>query len=188
MRMKPLFTLLVLAMLIPGAVLGLSGCGGGASEPVAVDSLTPIVEDTNVAEASDDAVSIPPILEESTPIIEPVVEEPVEQAILTWARDAGGLSHCDRMSIYKDGRVEAVVCRARTSQPMVYGTLTAEQLTQVQSWVTSYTVFTRRAMGMSSAVSLTVVQGKGNVVPELEIKVAAADFAEEIFFALTGTE
>jgi len=188
MRMKPLFTLLVLVVLVPGVLLGLSGCGEATPDPVSADSSTPNVEDTNVAEASANAVSIPPILEESTPIIDSVVEEPVEQAILTWARDAGGLSHCDRMSIYEDGRVEAVVCRARASQPMVFGTLTAEQLTQVQSWVTSYTVFTRRAMGMSSAVSLTVVHGKGDVVPELEVKVAAADFAAEIFFALTGTE
>jgi len=184
MKMKPLFNLLVLVLHVSGVMLGLSGCGSGSSEPadqnqVSVDRPSSTVEDTSPAEPLADAVSVSPPVEETTPIIEPVVEVPAEQPILTWARDAGGLSHCDRMSIYEDGRVEAVVCRANNSQPMVYCTLTAEQLTQVQAWVSNYTVFSRRAMGMSSAVSSTVVQGRGDAVPELEVKVAAADFAEK---------
>lgn len=193
MRMRPLFNLLVLVVLALGLVLGLSGCGGGSSEPTAqnqasADSPPSIAEDTGADENPVAAESVSPTAEESPPAIEPVAEESAEQPILTWARDAGGLSHCDRMSIYEDGRVEAVVCRANRSQPMVFGTLTPLQLTQLQAWITSYSVFTRRAMGMSSAVSLTVIQGKGDAVPEVEVKVAAADFAEKIFFALTGTE
>jgi len=188
MRMKPLFTLLILAMLIAGVVLGLSGCGGGTSEPVTADSSTPIVEDTNVAEASDDAVSVPPVSEESVPVVEPVIETPVEQAILTWARDAGGLNHCDRLSIYEDGRVEAVVCKATTIDPTIHSTLSDEQMTQVHSWVATYAPFTRREMEMSRAVRTTVLQGTGATVPEVEAKTEVTSFAAEIFFALTGTE
>jgi hypothetical protein len=194
MRIKSLFTLFMLVVLLPGAALSLSGCGGGSSEPVAqepiaANSLEPVVDTPDVAEAAADKVSAPAVLEEETaPTVEPVVEAPVEQAILTWARDAGGLSHCDRLSVYEDGRVEAVVCQARTSQPMIYGTLSAEQLAQVVAWTAEYALFSRREMGVSSAVSTTVLQGSGTGVPEPQVKVEVASFASNLFFVLTGTK
>ena len=194
MRMKPLFTLLVLVMMAPAVMLGLSGCSGGSSPSSTVqDSVTEdneelAVNTADVAEAPEDTVTIPQSTEVSMPPTEPIEDNPVEQPVLTWARDAGGLNHCDRLSIYQDGRVEAIVCRAKTSQPMVQGVLSTEQLARVHAWTTNYATFSRREMGVSSAVSSTVLQGTGSAVPETVVKVEVAAFAADIFFALTGTE
>ena len=194
MRIKSLYSLLILCVLLPGLVLSLSGCNGGSSpsssvqETVAADSSDPVVDEPDVAEESVTTVSVPPVSEENVPVVEPVIEDLEEQAILTWARDAGGLSHCDRLSIYEDGRVEAVVCRVTTAEPTVHSTLSDEQIAQVRGWVATYAPFTRREMEMSRAVRTTALQGTGDAVPELEEKTAVAAFAAELFFALTGTE
>ena len=194
MRIKSLYSLLILCVLLPGLVLSLSGCGGDSSpsssvqQSVAADSSDPVVDEPDVAEESATTVSVPPVSEENVPVVEPVIEDPVEQAILTWARDAGGLNHCDRLSIYEDGRVEAVVCRATTIDPTIHSTLSDEQLAQVHGWVAAYAPFTRREMEMSRAVRTTVLQGTGATVPEVEAKAEVTSFAAEIFFALTGTE
>ena len=194
MRMKPLFTLLVLVMLVPAVMLGLSGCSGGSSplstvqDSVTEDNEELAVNTADVAEAPEDTVTIPQSTEVSMPPTEPIEDNPVEQPVLTWARDAGGLNHCDRLSIYQDGRVEAIVCRVNTSEPVVHSTLSDEQIAQVNGWVAAHTLFTRREMEMSRAVRTTVLQGTGDVVPELEAKVEIAAFAADIFFALTGTE
>jgi len=191
MRMKSLYSLLILAVLLPGLLLSLSGCGGGPSDSssvqdsVAADNADPVIDEPDAVE---EPISVPPVSEESVPVIEPVIEAPVEQAILTWARDAGGLNHCDRLSIYEDGRVEAVVCRATTIDPTIHSTLSDEQLAQVHGWVAAYAPFTRREMEMSRAVRTTVLQGTGATVPEVEAKAEVTSFAAEIFFALTGTE
>ena len=183
-----------ICVLLPGLVLGLSGCSGGSSpsssiqESVAADSSDPVVDEPDIAEASVATVSVPPVSEENVPVVESAIEDPVEQAILTWARDAGGLNHCDQLSIYEDGRVEAIVCKATTTDPTIHSTLGDEQMTQVRSWVAEYAPFTRREMEMSRAVRTTMLRGTGDAVPELEEKTAVAAFAAEIFFALTGTE
>jgi hypothetical protein len=194
MRIKSLCTLLILIVLLPGLLLSLSGCDGGSSDSssvqdsVAADNADPVIDEPDAVEEPISAVSVPPISEESVPVVEPVIETPVEQAILTWARDAGGLNHCDRLSIYEDGRVEAVVCRATTIEPTIHSTLSDEQITQVRSWVAAYAPFTRREMEMTRAVRTTVLQGTGATVPEVEAKAEVTSFAAEIFFALTGTE
>ena len=194
MRIKSLYSLLILCVLLPGLVLSLSGCNGGSSpsssvqETVAADSSDPVVDEPDVAEESVTTVSVPPVSEENIPVVEPSIEDLEEQAILTWARDAGGLSHCDRLSIYEDGRVEAVVCRVTTAEPTVHSTLSDEQMARVRGWVAAYAPFTRREMEMSRAVRTTVLQGTGSTVPEVEAKTEVTSFAAEIFFALTGTE
>jgi hypothetical protein len=192
MRIKSLFTLLILGILLPGLILGLSGCSGGSSEPssqdsVATDTTDPVVDESDAVETPAPVVAVPDP-EEIASDVEPVIETPEEQAILTWARDAGGLNHCDRLSIYEDGRVEAVVCKATASYPVVHSTLSEDQLAQVEAWVSTYGFFSRREMEVSSAVRSTVVQGTGAAVPELEIKVAVAAFAAELFFAITEPE
>ena len=194
MRIKSLYSLLILCMLLPGLLLSLAGCSGGPSEsssvqdPVAADSSEPVVDEPNAVEESVATVSVPPVSEESAPVAEPVIEDLEEQAILTWARDAGGLSHCDRLSIYEDGRVEAVVCRVTTIEPTIHSTLSDEQMAQVLGWVAAYASFTRREMEMSRAIRTTMLQGAGDAVPELEEKTVVAAFAAELFFVLTGTE
>ena len=181
MRIKSLYSLLILCVLLPGLVLSLSGCNGGSSPSSSV-------QETVAADSSDPVVDEPDVAEENVPVVDPAVEDPVEQAILTWARDAGGLNHCDRLSIYADGRVEAVVCRATTIEPTVHSTLSNEQIAQVRSWVVTYALFTRRESEMTRAIRTTVLQGTGDAVPEPEMKTEVSTFAAEIFFALTGTE
>ncbi len=198
MKIKSLFVVLVLSALLMTLILGLAGCGGESSpETSTQDPVTTTRAQTSnngVASAESPVVadSPPPVseaqTEEAIPASEPELEVPVDQPILTWARDAGGLSHCDRMSVYSDGRIEAVVCKARTSEPMVYGTLGEEQLAQVLGWVAEYSTFSRREMGISSAVSTTQLLGTGSDVPALEAKVEIAAFASRLFFSLTGTQ
>lgn len=193
MRIKSLCTVLILSVLLTSLVLGLSGCGGDSSEPsiqdpVAADTSEPVVDELDAVEAPAPVVAVPAVPEETVSDVEPTVEAPVEQAILTWARDAGGLNHCDRLSIYEDGRIEAVVCKAATNEPMIQSTLTEDQLARVETWVSTYGFFSRREMEMSRAVRSTILQGNGDAVPELEVKVEVAAFAAEIFFAVTGIE
>ncbi len=205
MRIKPLLTLLVLALLVPGLMLSLSGCGGGSSEPSSTSD--PVVADTTEPAAEEPIDVVPDAEESASTVEEPVVEEtepsdsvdaepsteslaeePAEQPVLSWARDAGGLNHCDRLSIYADGRVEAVVCRATAVEPTVYGNLNEEQLAQVLAWAAEYSAFTRREMEMSFAVRKTLLHGTGESVPALEVKVEIAALAAEIFLELTESE
>ncbi|MCK5246456.1 hypothetical protein KAR02_06130 [Candidatus Bipolaricaulota bacterium] len=205
MRIKPLLTLLVLALLVPGLMLSLSGCGGGSSEPSSTSD--PVVADTTEPAAEEPIDVVPDAEESASTVEEPVVEEtepsdsvdaepsteslaeePAEQPVLSWARDAGGLNHCDRLSIYADGRVEAVVCKATAVEPTVYGNLTEEQLAQVLAWAAEYSAFTRREMEMSFAVRKTLLHGTGESVPALDVKVEIAALAAEIFLELTEPE
>lgn len=193
MRIKSLITLLALIVFAAGLALSLSGCSGGESQPsstpdpVVADTVDPVVEEPQ-------AIAVTPDVEETTsseidePATEPVIEDPAEQPVLSWARDAGGLSHCDRLSVYADGRVEAVVCRATDVGPTVYGNLTEEQLTQVLVWVAEYAPSTRRESEMTNAVRTTMLHGTGEAVPALEVKVEVAAFAAEIFFSVTEPE
>ena len=200
MRIKSLFTLLALVFLAAGLVLSLSGCSGGTSQPSSVSD--PVIADTTEPIAEEPAEVAPepeaiastvedPVVEEPAevePSTESVAEELSEQLILSWARDAGGLNHCDRLSIYAAGRVEAVVCRANTPEPIVHGNLTEEQLTQVLAWAAEYALFTRRESEMTNAVRATTLHGSGGAAPALEVKVEIAAFAADIFLGLTETE
>jgi len=205
MRVKLLLKLLVLALIVSGLGLGLWGCNGGSSQPSSTTD--PIAADTaeqteeESADVSPEPEAIVPTVEEPIteeaepsdseqvePVAEPVVEELAGQAVLSWARDAGGLNHCDRLSIYPDGRVEAVVCKGTAVEPTVYGNLTEEQLAQVLAWAAEYAVFTRREMEMSLAVRATTLHGTGEDVPALEGKEEIAAFAADIFLGLTEPE
>lgn len=205
MRVKLLLKLLVLALLVSGLALSLWGCNGGSSQPssttdpVAADTAEqPEEESADVSPEPEAIVSTveEPIAEEAEasdseqagPSTEPVVDEPAEQLVLTWARDAGGLNHCDRLSIYPDGRVEAIVCTASDAGPTVYGNLTEEQLAQVLAWAAEYSIFTRREMEMSSAVRATTLHGTGEGIPALEVKLEIAALAADIYFVLTESE
>ncbi|MBU1048538.1 hypothetical protein KKG90_00805 [Candidatus Bipolaricaulota bacterium] len=199
MRIKSLFTLFVLAVLLATLVLGLAGCGGESSPESSAQGPVAATQSQTSSDTSENAeppvvedlpspVSEPQTEETAVPAIEPEIEAPADQPILTWARDAGGLSHCDRMSVYSDGRIEAVVCRARTSEPMAYGALDEGQLAQVLGWAAEYASFSRREMSISSAVSTTQLFGTGSDVPALEVKVEIAAFASRLFFSLTGTQ
>lgn len=202
MSIKSLLALVVLALLVPGLVLSLSGCNDGSSQPSSTSD--PVVADTTepaaeepidvVPDAEESASTVEePVVEETEPSdsveaepsTEPLVEEPAEQPVLSWARDAGGLNHCDRLSIYADGRVEAVVCRATAVEPTVYDNLTDEQLVQVLAWTAEYADFTRRESEMSRAVRTTMLHGSGGNVPALEVKVEIAALAADIFLGMT---
>jgi len=212
MRVKPWLALALVGVLTMG-VLMLSACSGGSSSTadqesaatdttVAVDNTTPVTDDQEPAsepvdeapveetepEPADDAEPVEEEAAETTSDDAPPPEEIAEQPLLTWGRDAGGNNHCDHMSIFPDGSVEAVVCRAGSSEPMVYGALTDEQLSQVTTWVAEYSTFTRREMEMSRAVRTTTLHGTGSVVPETETKKEIAAFAAELYFELTETE
>ena len=211
MRVKPWLALWVLGVVAVG-ILMLSGCSSGspsAANPespvtdttVAADDAVPVVEDqettsvqTDEAPADEDepghVVDTEPVEDASAATSEEAAapEEPVEEPLLTWGRTAGGLSHCDHMSIFPDGSTEAVVCRAGRSEPTVVGTLSDEQLAQVANWVAEYSSFTRREQEPSGAVRTTTLNGTGAAAPELAIKKEIAAFAVALYFELTGTE
>ncbi len=110
MSIKSLLALVVLALLVPGLVLSLSGCNDGSSQPSSTPD--PVVADTTEAAAEEPIDVVPdaeesastveePVVEETEPSdsvdaepsTEPLAEEPAEQPVLSWARDAGGLNH-----------------------------------------------------------------------------------------------
>ncbi len=211
MRVKPWLVLVFIGILAVGVLL-LPACSGGSSsavdqEPSATDTTAsaddtaPVVNDQEPASEQVDETPVEESEPEPADDVEPVeetsetasndmppLEEIADQPLLTWGRDAGGLNHCDHMSIFSDGRVEAVVCRTGSSQPAVYGTLSEEQLSQVAAWVAEYSAFTRREMEMSRAVRTTTLNGTGPITPELEVKKEIAAFAAELYFGLTETE
>ena len=210
MRVKPWLTLWVLGVFVVG-VLMLSGCSGGSPSAadlespttdttVAVDDGTPVVEDQETTSEQTNETPVDEHEPEQVVDTEPVEdtsqatsenappEEPTEEPLLTWGRTVGGLSHCDRMSIFPDGSTEAVVCRAGRSEPTVFATLSDEQLSQVTDWVAEYSSFTRREQEPSGAVRTTTLNGTGTTAPELAIKKEIAAFAAELYFELTGTE
>ncbi len=191
MRTKLLFTLLALIFLSIGLVLSLSGCSGGTPQPSSVPDPVTDEPETIIApdiEAATATVPDPVSPDESESATEPIIADPVEQPLLSWARDGGGLSHCDRLLIYDDGRVEAVVCRATTIEPTVHSTLSAEQLAHVLAWAAEYAPFTRREVEISRAVRTTALHGSGETIPEPEAKVEIAAFAADIFLGLTEPE
>jgi len=187
MGTRSLLKLLALTLLVAGLVLSLSGCGGGSSQ--SIDTTESAVEESASTPAEpvvEEQLPSDSDQEEATPV--PVVEDPVDQPLLSWARDAGGLSYCDRLSIYPDGRVEAVACRAAAAEPTVFADLSEEQLSQVLAWVEKYAPFTRRESEMSSAVRATTLHGIGSEAPPFEIKEEISTFAADIFLGLTEPE
>ena len=120
MSVKSLLALVILALLVPGLALSLSGCSGGSSQssstpdPIVVDTTEqPEGESSDVLpepEATASTVEEPVVEEavpsdsvEAEPSTEPLTEEPAEKPVLSWTRDAGGLNHYDSLSIYDDG-------------------------------------------------------------------------------------
>ena len=205
MRIKSLFTLLTLVLVVLGLVLSLSGCSDGTSqpssdpEPVAADTTESVMEAPEPVEVAPDVeepepadaapvedTTEPSVAVEVEPSTEPAIEEPVEQPVLSWARDAGGLNHCDRFSVYGDGRVEATVCNATAVEPTIHSTLTEAQLAQLLAWAAEYAPFTRREMEMSSAVRTTTLYGTGGLSLELEAKKEITAFAADLYFGLTN--
>jgi hypothetical protein len=212
MRMKPWLLALAVGMLIAG-VLMMAGCSGG-STPTAedtdatisdstpsVETETPSGDEASVpaAEPSDDANATPATESvqngdaDGAPATEPAqtdtsAQETEQAPLLTWARDAGGLGHCDRMSVDADGSVVAIVCRGNAQDPPISATLSPEQLAQLTSWSTDYASFTRREMEMSNAVRTTQLNGTGSSAPDLETKKEIAAFAANLYFGITGTQ
>ncbi len=209
MKMKPLAVWVALLIVIL-ATLWLSGCSSNtpttpasqASPAVATTPPTtepkPTIETTSQPAPAEETATetASSTMEPSSPSAPELVETPsetmpketAEQPVLTWGRTAGGLNYCDRMSIYADGQVEAVVCRTSVVESTVNGTLSDEQLTQLLAWVAEYSSFTRRESEMSSAVRATTLNGAGDTAPDLAAKTAIAAFAANLYFSLTGTQ
>jgi hypothetical protein len=204
MRTKPLVAWTTWLLVI-FAVLWLSGCSSStpsttagqesttatttqpAQEPATTVESAPAETSATQTASSPGEPASPTVPEVSETSPETVPGEAAEQPVLTWDRTAGPFSYCDRMSIYTDGRVEAVACQTGTTQPTVNGDLTGEQLSQLSAWASEYASFTRREQEMSGAVRTTTFNGTGSSVPALEVKTAIAAFASDVFFSLTGT-
>jgi hypothetical protein len=178
------------ACLLLALLLAVSGCGERSTQDPSVSAPTvPVTETPAVTPPPDETPVVSettaPDVEDLASLMDAVAEELAEQPVLSWARDAGGLNHCDRLSVYADGRVEAVVCKGGVAELTRSTDLTEEQLQTVLTWAVEYTSFTRREMEMSGAVRATTLSGTGQNVPPFEVKVDIAAFAADVFFRLT---
>ena len=204
MRIKMAAICTLACVFLVGLVLALSSCSGGtenASAPSDFASSEPA--DTTDADSTPPAEDVEPSAEPE----DTIAEDPVTQAsdvppsetpdangsptaafVLSWARDAGGLNHCDRLTITAEGQVEAVVCRAGVSQPPIVSQLTDEQLARVLSWAASYAAFTRREMEISRAVRTTMLEGTGSEAPPIEVKQDIASFCAELYLGLAEAD
>jgi len=201
--------ILLMGAVAMGLALGMAGCGGG--RPASSDAGESSVEAAPEEAAAPEAVSEPtPEPEEETPVVEP---EPTEAgnaepdaaapspepseaegetaeadrpaALLEWERQGGSASHCDRMTIYPDGRVVAVRCLNRIDRETVETTLTADQADELNAWADRFAPFSRRESDITRAAMRTVLEGRGEAVPTTEEKTAVAKFAKDLFLALT---
>jgi len=200
--------ILLMGAVAMGLVLGMAGCGGG--RPASSDAGESSVEAAPPEEAAaPEAVSEPtPEPEEEAPVVEPEptevedaepdaaapstepseVEAPEADrpaALLEWDRQGGSAGHCDRMTIYPDGRVVAVRCLNRIDRETVETTLTADQADELNAWADQFAPFSRRESDITRAAMRTVLEGRGEAVPTTEEKTAVAKFAKDLFLALT---
>jgi hypothetical protein len=191
---------LAIILLLAGSGLTLTGCSSGPAQPPAVAD-SPGADVTGTAGDHPELAELAPDVEAAAPrgielagsdeidaSTEPIIKDPDEQLVLSWARDAGGLNHCDRLSIYDHGRAEAVACTAAAIQPAVHGTLSDERLARLLSWVAQYAAFTRREMETSRAVRSTLFRGTGDIVASSEARENIAAFAADVFLEMTGQE
>lgn len=199
--------ILLMGAVAMGLALGMAGCGGG--RPASSDAGESSVEAAPEEAAAPEAVSEPtPEPEEETPVVEPEPTEaedaepdaaapspePSEDetaeadrpaALLEWERQGGSASHCDRMTIYPDGRVVAVRCLNGIDRETVETTLTADQTDELNAWADQFAPFSRRESDITRAAMRTVLEGRGEAVPTTEEKTAVAKFAKDLFLALT---
>jgi len=120
------------------------------------------------------AVAVPP---------EPAVTESTEP-VLAWERQDGSYSHCDRMSVYGDGRVIAVRCTVNVDRETVETRLSEEQAAQLNAWADQFVSFSRRESDVTRAAMRTALAGRGAAVPSTEEKAAVAKFARDLFLSL----
>jgi len=198
-------TLMSAAMV--GLVLGLAGCGGGqpttndaneraadrmpeeVGEPEAVpgtaqesDEVSAVHTDATETEAVEsDEPELP-----TEPLEAEAAEADRPAALLEWDRQGGSASHCDRMVIYPDGSVVAVLCLNGIDRVTVEETLSADQANQLDAWADRFASFSRRESDITRAAMRTVLEGRGEAVPTTEEKTVVARFAKDLFLALTG--
>ncbi len=199
-----------LSVVVMGLLLGATGCGGG-EEPAAETSSSTVesapVEATPPAEAPEAAPEEPPVAEPETPASEPA-ETPVDVTapeesvapeaaqtsepesseqpvvLLTWERQNGAGDHCDRMTIYPDGRIVAVRCSSGTDLDSTETTLTVEAAAQLHEWADRFAPFSRRESDVTRAVMSTVFEGRGDAEPTTAEKEAVTSFVKGLFLAL----
>ena len=209
-EMKVCLVIILMGAVAMGLALGMAGCGGG--QPAASDAGESSVEaappeEAAVPEAVEEPAPEPEPAEEApavetdatesgetepgaaAPSTEPSEVETTEPegpaALLEWERQGGSASHCDRMTIYPDGSVIAVLCLNGIDRETVETTLSAYQAGQLNAWVDQFAWFSRRESDITRAAMRTVLEGRGEAVPTTEEKTAVAKFAKELFLALT---
>jgi type IV secretory pathway VirB10-like protein len=201
--------LILVGAVVMGLALGLAGCGGGrpaatdagessveaapeeTTVPEAVEPTTPEPEPTEEAPAveTDAAEAGEPAPDVAAPSTEPSEVEATEAdrpaALLEWERQGGSAGHCDRMTIFPDGSVIAVLCLNGIDRGTVETTLSADQADQLNAWADRFASFSRRESDIAAAAMRTVMEGRGEAVPTTEEKTAVAKFAKDLFLALT---
>jgi|GEM_PF-4400541 len=172
--------ILLMGAVAMGLVLGMAGCGGG--RPASSDA-----GESSVEAAPPEEAAAPEAVSEPTP--EPSDAEATEAdrlaALLEWDRQGGSAGHCDRMTIYPDGSVVAVLCLNGIDRETVETTLSADQANQLNAWADRFAWFSRRESDITRAAMRTVLEGRGEAVPTTEEKAAVAKFAKDLFLALT---
>ncbi len=58
-----------------------------------------------------------------------------------WRQEEGNTTACQQLWIYESGQVKARTCLANDKRPMKQMTLSAEQLAQLQGWITTFRTF-----------------------------------------------
>jgi hypothetical protein len=194
--------IILMGAVATGLALGMAGCGGG--QPAASDA-----GESSVEAAPPEEAAVPEAVEEPAPEPEPAEEAPAVEtdateagetepeaaapstepegpaSLLEWERQGGSAGHCDRMTIFPDGSVIAVLCLNGIDRGTVETTLSADQADQLNAWADRFASFSRRESDIAGAAMRTVMEGRGEAVPTTEEKTAVAKFAKDLFLALT---
>jgi hypothetical protein len=184
-------------------LLGTAGCGGGepqstetsggptSGEPseVATPQTVPTTEVPATEAAPPEPVGTSEPETPDEPVMTSTETEPAgaesPTTLLTWERQGGANSHCDRMTIYVDGRVVANRCVNGVDLETMEAALSEEQGTQLNAWADRFASFSRRESDVIGSAMRTVMTGRGDVVPTTDEKTAVAKFAKQLFLALT---
>jgi hypothetical protein len=109
------------------------------------------------------------------------------EAAITWHREGGIAGFCDDLVVYVSGYASASSCKGGQSTPSGQGNLTADQLSQLHSWVNSMKSFTvdQKDPAIADAMSIHMVfQGRGSNEPTEADKAAILNFASQLYVDL----
>lgn len=135
--------------------------------------------------------TVEPLFEGTSERAQPESTEDMPQTGIIWHREGGIAGFCDQLVIYPDGDAVASTCQTQPASETAMGSLTPEQLQQVNGWLERYQSFTydQRDPAVADAMTVRLVfNGSGSESVTEEVQQEMLLFAQEIYGTLNEEE